>query len=525
MKLKYILLTMSLAATFSCSDFLDHPLTGAVSDNNIGDVIAKNPAQLESFLGNAYRVLGSIDLYGRGIENALPAMAHEIDLDYTADESRNQFAQNNVTSANAMLKLYYEKYYNILSSLNITLDLIDHFDMSKVDETIQNKIKNYKGEALFLRAYVHFDLLRIFGEKGPNFGGDYPSNKEAKGIILGMALTSAETAFAARSTVEECYKAILLDLEEADKYIGNSQITANTVNPTPGYKDLDYSSNIGWAQKPAVHAMLGKVHLYMGEHQKAKTAFEKVIGDSRFKLDKPVNFTDYIQHNDNNAECIFSLQYYFYDGPGDSYNGAPLHHMNRIYADVPGAWKNYFMDQRTAPRFGSDPRLYEATLYDHTWETWATATEGPTFKTLDTTVPDYRYYPRKAIDFFEVKQPRDCTKNLDIIRLADVYLMYAEATLKAGSADVAKEYVNKVRRRAWNEADYNAPGTKGEDLTNITIEILQEERYKELFFENHRWFDLCRWGILGDELKKYPSTRAGIVSFDPIDYYMPPSGK
>lgn len=59
----------------------------------------------------------------------------------------------------------------------------------------------------------------------------------------------------------------------------------------------------------------------MSDYANAKTEFEKVIGDSRFKLDKPVNFTDYIQHTDNNPECIFSLQYYL--SSGSAYDDAP----------------------------------------------------------------------------------------------------------------------------------------------------------------------------------------------------------
>jgi tetratricopeptide (TPR) repeat protein len=503
----------------ACSDFLDHPITGAVSDDNIGKIVQENPAKLGEFLANAYRGLGHIDLYGRQLQNSIPVMAHEIDLDYTAEEARNQFARNGVTSANTFLKLYYTKYYSILSSINLTLDLIDHMDIAALSEGSKAMVTNYKGECLFLRAFVHFDLLRLFGEKGPYFGGDYPHNKDARGIILATKLADAETALSARATVEECYNAIVNDLKEAENWIGNSQIPVNNTPAVPGYKDLDYSKNEGWAQKPAVQALLGKVYLYMGDFQNSKTEFEKVIGDNRFKLDKPVDLSDYIQHTDNNAECIFTLQYF--DAPGDAYNGAPQHHINRIYGNVPGAWANYFIDQRTAARFGDDPRLYETTLYDSTWDPWSTATTGPVWTALDVNVSDFRYYPRKYIDFFNTASPRDCTKNVDIIRLADVYLMYAEVVLNLGTTNVATEYVNKVRRRAWNETDYNVPGTKGEDLSTVTAEIIQEERYKELFFENIRWFDICRWGILDKELAKYPTTKAGTVQYDHEDYYIP----
>lgn len=109
--------------------------------------------------------------------------------------------------------------------------------------------------------------------------------------------------------------------EKAETCIGDNQIPVNTTIPGPGYTDTDYTKDQGWAQRPAVHALLGKVYLYMSDFTNAKIEFEKVIGDNRFKLDKPVNFTDYIQHTDNNPECIFSLQYYL--SSGSAYEDAP----------------------------------------------------------------------------------------------------------------------------------------------------------------------------------------------------------
>jgi starch-binding outer membrane protein, SusD/RagB family len=514
-----LLMGMTMFLT-NCSDsFLDHPITGSVSDANIGEILANDPSQIESFLGGAYRSFSAINLYGRQLEVALGAMAHEVDLDYIADPGRNEFAQNNMTSVNSYISLYYENYYNVISQVNLTLDLIDHMDMSQLSNEDADMIKDYKGEALFLRALTNFDLLRLFGEKGPAFGGPYPSNKDAKGIILMLSTATADNAIIGRSTVEECYNAILDDLKSADENIGDNQIPANTTPRTDGSPDNDYTKNVGWAQKPAVAALMGKVYLYMNEYDKAKTEFDKIINDSRFYLDRPVNFTDYIQHSDNNPETIFGLQFYDYNGPADSYHGAPLHQINKIFTDVPGAWKNYFVDQRTAARFGNDPRLYEATLYDKTWSNW-NGTSAPTWVEADTTVSDFRYYERKTVDFFDAS-PRESTKNLPIIRLADVYLMYAEIELKLGNVSAATDYVNKVRRRAWGEADYNVAGTKGEDLSTVDLGTIQEERYKELFFENQRWFDLCRWEILDKELQKYPTTRAGMVTYDDQDYYLP----
>jgi hypothetical protein len=522
-KVKTVLLTwFGITCLSSCSGFLDHPLTNSVSDDNIGEVILNDPSSLESFLANAYRTLGGINLYGRHIQYATTVMSHETDLDYIAEEARNEFSRNTLTSVNTLVLLIYTNYYTVLATLNTLDDLMNHLDLDKFTAAQSQRITNLRGELLFLRAYCHFELLCLFAEKGPHFGGDYPNNRDAQGIILATKLTTAETAYATRSTVGECYRAILDDLQEAEKHIGNNQIPANNII-RGGNDDTDYTGNTGWAQLPAVRALRGKVYLFMSEWEKAKTEFDAILSDSRFGLDKPVNFTDYIQHADNNAESIFALQYYYYTGPADSYSGAPTHQVARIFGNVPGAWMNFFIDARNPARFGDDPRLYEATLYDYTWAdaNWATWDKS-SWTQLDVNDPGFRCFPRKIIDFYNSSNPgTGNTKNIERIRLTDVCLMYAEAQLKLGNTAAATEYVNRIRRRAWGEADYSAPGTKGEDFATVTMEILQEERFRELFFENHRWFDLCRWGIVKQELAKYPRTMAGDVHYDDNDYYLP----
>lgn len=513
--IKYVICFGIVLSIFSCDDFLDNPISGSLTDDNIGAVLAANPSQVSSFLEAAYRNMCRQALYGREISLSLPALAHEVDLDYTASSDRNEFSKNDMTSSNALIEGYYQYFYEVIKNINFTIDMIDKMDLSLLSQDLVSEMNNYKGEALFMRAFTHFTLLNMFGEKGPGVGGVYPNNKEAKGIVMMMGLATAETAYTARSTVEECFEGIISDLTEAKKYISDKQIPANTKVRVPGSLDDNFQKETGWAQKPAVTALLGKVYLYMNNFQSAKTEFEAVIGDSRFKLDRPVNFVDYIQHNDNSIECIFALQFYDYSG------GTRQHQIARVHTNVPNAWMNSFIDARTFNRFGSDPRLYEATLYDRTWSKWSTASSGPIWKTIDLNAPDFRCYPRKCIDFYDYGSPRDNTKNIEFIRLADVYLMYAEAVLQLGETSLATEYVNKVRRRAWGETDYNAPGTKGEDLSTVNMSIIQEERYKELFFENDRWFDLCRWQILKEELQKYPVTMAGVVTYNDHDYYMP----
>lgn len=49
MKIKYMFIAGCLLLTSACSDFLDHPLTTSVSDDNIGEIIQRNPTKLGEF--------------------------------------------------------------------------------------------------------------------------------------------------------------------------------------------------------------------------------------------------------------------------------------------------------------------------------------------------------------------------------------------------------------------------------------------------------------------------------------------
>jgi hypothetical protein len=78
-----------------------------------------------------------------------------------------------------------------------------------------------------------------------------------------------------------------------------------------------------------------------------------------------------------------------------------------------------------------------------------------------------------------------------MFRLADVYLMYAEATLRGGAGDLglALDYVNRIRRRAYGGS------TDGEITANeLTLDFILDERARELYWEGHRRTDLVRFG-------------------------------
>jgi len=77
-----------------------------------------------------------------------------------------------------------------------------------------------------------------------------------------------------------------------------------------------------------------------------------------------------------------------------------------------------------------------------------------------------------------------------MFRLADAYLMYAEAFLQGGggSAAIAADYVNMLRERAYGSSAGNIAAT------DLTLDFILDERSRELHWEGHRRTDLIRFG-------------------------------
>jgi hypothetical protein len=106
--------------------------------------------------------------------------------------------------------------------------------------------------------------------------------------------------------------------------------------------------------------------------------------------------------------------------------------------------------------------------------------------------------------------------NWYFLRLADVYLLYAEANIGTNNNAVALEYLNKVRRRAYGLPIDNPSAVDYASLTAATPAIadpvlgtnpLRYERWAELFHEGHWWFDVCRWRLGPQEAAFYGTAR------------------
>jgi len=140
-----------------------------------------------------------------------------------------------------------------------------------------------KGENLFLRAMVHFQLVNIFGRPYVQ------SPQENLGVpIVDFADVNKRPE---RATVAEVYDFIVSDLKQAASL-------------------MTQQKNSSFASTEAAYALLSRVYLYMGENQLAKEYANKVIDSQRYQLVDTETFRNYFTLiNENNPETIFAIKH------------------------------------------------------------------------------------------------------------------------------------------------------------------------------------------------------------------------
>jgi len=321
------------------------------------------------------------------------------------------------------------------------------------------------GETRFLRAYYYFELVKFFG--------DVPLAVD-KRFLFGDQFEVDRTPKA------EVYAQIERDLIFA---IDNLEYT------TP---------DVGRATKGSAQALLGKVYLFQEKYIEAADVLDELILMGPYSL-----VTDYTtifeNDNENNSESVFEVQYSDADGAGfgclqcsegnvavgfngiRNYNG-PIFDSGFSF-NVP--------TQEIVDLFDpADPRKDTAILDIDAFAAANNATFSVGFEHTG-------YYNRKYIARQGDLNTGDANltnpNNYRAIRLADVYLMAAEAYNSGSLGDgQARTYLNEVRNRV-GLPDVQVSGTALEDAIFL-------ERRLELVGEGHHFFDLVRTGRAAAEI-------------------------
>lgn len=488
---KLLLLTLTAGIMLGCSDgFLEvENINELNGDNFFADI-----AQFDLALNGTYDAVKNLDLFGQTFYiQTLLALPHE--SDYWNAQNRNE-----VTSADGNVYIAWRGFYRVVARANDIIENAKVYSPASAGE--MNQLTQIVAQAKFLRAFAYFHMVRLWGEES------YAVDKErlAVPLILKVA-TSREEMMIPRATVGEVYDQILADFEAAEADLPESWSADNVARVT----------------KFAAKGFLGQVHLYMEDYAGARTYFEEVINNPNYELVPADRYDDLFQgKNEFSKESLWEINYtvdmalnIWENGLG---SGIAL-----VIAAPERGWSNCTPHGVNIDRFGSDPRLKVCTYAPEDLVATVDGTMEPAGASeFNFTGHSFRKYNPK--DYCVLSTNRNSGANYLIMRLADVYLMYAEVLNHDGDDVTAAEYMNKIRRRAYGfdsntpepSVDYAVTGTQLRDS-------IREERFRELFGEGHRWYDIVRWKIVEEEVNKYNVKRKtqGEIVYQPKDYYYP----
>lgn len=465
MKRHYIYLIALIAGGLfvnSCSkEFLEiKPIGTALEDNYY-----RNAEEAFNGLVAAYDPLGTE--CGATYSNKLGPLNSASDDCYAGGGNASDVPAwqvwNNFTvdPANGIQADFWGRNFTGVYRTNVLLSKIDGIVM---DESLKAR---FKAEAKFLRAYYYFDLVRLF-----------------KNVPLFTSNVSPADIFnVTQATPEEVWAQIEKDLSDA-------------IADLPVAVPADENGRV---TKLAATALLAKAILYQNDNsrmQEAADLFEQVNTSPNYEL--LPNYSDIFRadnkfHKESIFEIVHTAQAIMGWGSWPNFEGnvytqmvGPRAYVGNIYV---AGWGFNPITPELVDVMKNDPR-YGSTIYNvDSLKANGIATS------YEKGYQNTGYFAKKYAPLQEfystiggdpvLNYPNDVIE----IRLADTYLMEAEALVRGGgSAAKAQGYLDAVRARV------------GLPSVPATLENIYKERRLELATEGHRFFDLVRTGQAGTAL-------------------------
>lgn len=380
--------------------------------------------------------------------------------DLTNNNSEPYEIFTGITPDDGKISQYFKSCYILIGRANLVLQKVQTAPPGTF--TTPNMSNYVKGEALFLRAFGHYQLWNVYGTAP----------------VSTTIVTSLNDLSAPSSKGTELLDQAINDLN-----------AATTLLPV----SWD-SSNLGRVTANAAYGMLGKCLVFRAtvnknnaDYQAAIEAFGKISGASLVP-----NFEDNFNANtENNSESLFEFQ----AGVPLAGAGNTNAWLNNDQANIGVAsayWHCFGEGNFTSYMSGG---IYTATSKLLNAFDPADPRLPLTINTADNTIQKYILNDKPEGAANSLNNPR-------ILRYADVKLLWAEALLKSGgSTKQAIDLINDVRTRARNMVSGGTIPANYDDSTTDTATIFNwivNERFVELAGEGQRWYDLRRWALAGE---------------------------
>jgi hypothetical protein len=355
--------------------------------------------------------------------------------------------------------MYYRIFYQIT--------LCNEFIWQARDEKLNERgftaaqveqIVTMRNEARFLRALAYYHAMDLFGNV------PFVTEEDRVGAF----------------TPEQIMRADLFEYIESEiKAIENDLTAANAVA-------------YGRASASAAHALLAKMYLnaevYTGASRYADCATycEKIINSNQFQLDD-VYQDVFLADNNTSPEIIFPI---VYDGLyAQTWGGTTFMICSALGGSMVAA--DYGVNGKWAGNRATRPFIekFTDTTEDSRWMFYTAGqqidiTSMSTF-TQGYANPKYKNKTKDGLNGSNNATSAHVDVDFPMFRLADVFLMYAEAKFRTGDEATALTYMNKIRERAYGDQTHN--------YTSLVLQDFLDERARELNWECTRRTDLIRF--------------------------------
>ena len=563
----YICAAAIVMAATSCSDFLDVTNESSVSPSNF----PKSLAQVDLLLNSAYAGSHGQGLYAFYWYPNIIYLLDKTSDNYSNYDDRSNTLNNNANTDNQYLTKAYADIMNWIQYANSAIEGCDSYApiaSSNEEETLASM----KGQALFLRALAYWHAQIFFElESKPDALG-FPIIEHVPSDIAQMMPPRASATDTWQFVIDTLLDAIPLLKGQTDKtrvtywaakgLLAKVYMQARRPNEAipilediiknSGAKLLDfdtYANSFYADEKHEFNAeTLYEIDMTMNAKQNGPwagfttgSAMQMVFGPWSMNLD--FRFKQPAQGNEITTQSTGAWgNNYVHDGniarfgfplglPGSRVINPDFNSRQpRSIDNLPWILDPDYASKSREVRENKtvDPRMFIACAQ-------------PYFDTMKDPRGRDTYYDRspEALEFFndhyywslkkftnregtEAALNYSSGANFPIIRLADIYLLYAEA-IRQSNPSSALEYVNKVHRRAYgapvdvpSQYDYTSltDRTKALDPNDpLANDPIKYERWAELFGEGQWWIDIRRYEILDKEMEYYRETQYGKLNY------------
>lgn len=415
------------------------------------------------------------------------------------DQTIQDFHNLKWTSADPFIKgIYARPIYNITLGNEYLRESTDEKLASRgITGTAAADIKKSRAEVRFLRAFNYWVMLDLFGK----------TTFITESDLIGTSLPKEKNRADLFTYIESELKAIDADLSPA--------------------KTIEY----GRVDQSAAWALLARMYLnaevYTGQkkYTEAITYANKVIG-AGYSLSNSYASLFMADNDKQTSEIIWAVNcdglhtqaygnttFFVHCASGDDHNDY----------GVGGGWNGYRATAALGNLFPKDGSGNIDSSKDKRAKAFYTSVyKGTDAQAKISDITDFTngLHVRKYINIrTDGKPTSDVTStfadvDFPIFRLSEMYLIYAEAVLRGGTggdATTALSYVNKIRFRAYGNS---AAGNL--NSTDLSQQLILDERGRELFWEGHRRTDLIRYGLLTTGSYLWP-WKGGVSSGTAVD--------